>query len=49
MKETATDAQIQTVAEKLEQTGFAVHKVVGVHRTILGAIGEKFGIDIRSF
>ena len=49
MKENATGQMIDSVAEKLEKFGFDIHKVVGVNRTILGAIGDKRGIDLREF
>ena len=49
MKEMATETMISDVAERLERNGFQVHKVVGVNRTILGAIGDKRTVDIREF
>lgn len=49
MKEMATETMISAVAERLEREGFQVHKVVGVNRTILGAIGDKRNVDIREF
>jgi len=49
MKDSATEAMIEAVAERLEQFGFTVHKVIGVNRTILGAIGDKRNLDIRTF
>ena len=49
MKDNATEHQIGAVAEKLERFGFKVHKVIGVTRTILGALGDKRGIDMREF
>jgi 3-deoxy-7-phosphoheptulonate synthase len=49
MKETATETMINTVAEHIESKGFKVHKVVGVTRSILGAIGDKRDIDLREF
>ena len=49
MKESATEVMINAVAERIEGCGFKVHKVVGVNRTILGAIGDKRSIDIREF
>ncbi len=49
MKDTATEAMIEAVAERLEKFGFIVHKVEGVTRTILGAIGDKRNLDIRTF
>ncbi len=49
MKDTATDQQIQKVSDRLQEVGFDVHKVVGVHRTILGALGDVPGVDKREF
>jgi 3-deoxy-7-phosphoheptulonate synthase len=49
MKEIATLEMIDGVAENLEKVGFKVHKVIGVNRTILGAIGDKRGVDLRQF
>lgn len=49
MKESATIEMIDAVAEKLETIGFRVHKIVGVNRTILGAIGDKRSVDLRQF
>lgn len=49
MKDTAQDAMIGAVSEKLEKQGFKVHKVVGVNRTILGAIGDIRDVDVREF
>ena len=49
MREMATETMISAVAERLERNGFQVHKVVGVNRTILGAIGDKRTVDIREF
>lgn len=49
MKDTATETMIKTVSERIESYGFKVHKVVGVNRTILGAIGDKPNIDQREF
>ncbi len=49
MKDSATESMIQSVAERLESFGFNVHKVVGVNRTILGAIGDKRSVEPREF
>ncbi len=49
MKDSATEAMISRVAEKLETIGFKVHRVDGVNRTILGAIGDLRNVDIREF
>ncbi|MBN1997782.1 3-deoxy-7-phosphoheptulonate synthase [candidate division KSB1 bacterium] len=49
MEDNATESMIIAVSERLEKFGFQVHRVNGVNRTILGAIGDKRGIDIRGF
>lgn len=49
MKDNATVEMIANVADRLKEKGFKVHKVVGVTRTILGAIGDKREIDLREF
>ncbi len=48
MKIGASQAQIEKVSHKLEELGFQVHPVHGVTRSILGAIGDKRGIDRRA-
>nr|BAL56415.1 3-deoxy-7-phosphoheptulonate synthase [uncultured Acetothermia bacterium]BAL59497.1 3-deoxy-D-arabinoheptulosonate-7-phosphate synthase [Candidatus Acetothermum autotrophicum] len=45
MKVGASERQIQQATHELERLGFRVHRVDGVMRTILGAIGDKRGID----
>ncbi len=47
MKETATEPEIQSVAAKLEEFGFRVHRSSGVTRTVLGAIGNTRDFDLR--
>jgi len=47
MKPGATRAQIAAVSEKLVELGFRIHISQGVNYTILGAIGDKRGIDPR--
>ncbi len=47
MKPGAEEHQIQEVEAKLEELGFDVHYSEGVNYTILGAIGDKGGIDAR--
>ncbi len=49
MKDSASEELIIVVADRLKSLGFDVHKVVGVNKTILGAIGDKRDIDIRQF
>lgn len=47
MKPEATEEQINQVEEKLIDMGFSVHFSQGVDYTILGAIGDKSGVDPR--
>lgn len=47
MKPEATEKQIQEVNDKLIELGFEVHFSKGVNYTILGAVGDKRGIDPR--
>lgn len=47
MQPHAAEEQIQQASTKLESLGFRVHRVDGVNQTILGAIGDKRGIDPR--
>lgn len=47
MEPQATEEQIGIVSKKLEDFGFSVHKSVGASQTVLGAIGDKRGIDLR--
>ncbi len=47
MKPGATQEQIAAASEKLVELGFRVHLSQGVDYTILGAIGDKRGIDPR--
>jgi 3-deoxy-7-phosphoheptulonate synthase len=49
MKDQATQAMVSNVSNRLEEVGFKIHKIVGVSRTIIGAIGDKRGIDTREF
>jgi 3-deoxy-7-phosphoheptulonate synthase len=46
MQEGATEAQIQSVVEKLVLLGFDIHRSTGVTRTVLGVVGGKI-IDTR--
>ncbi len=46
MQEGATEAQIQTVVERLVSLGFDIHRSTGVSRTVLGVVGGKV-IDTR--
>ena len=43
----ASEQQVLHVQDKLQKMGFKIHRSDGVNQTILGAIGEKQGIDMR--
>ncbi len=45
----ATEAQIQSVIGRLSEMGFDIHRSTGVTRTVIGAIGDKTGVDTRDF
>ncbi len=47
MEPKVTEDLIQNVIEHLKDLGFEIHRSDGVTHTILGAIGDKRGIDIR--
>ncbi len=47
MEDHASDVQIGEVIQKIENLGFRVHRSDGVQRTVLGAVGEKRGVDRR--
>ncbi len=49
MQPAATEEQIQKVIERLVERGFDVHRSTGAERTVLGAIGNKNGVDLRDF
>ena len=49
MQPGASEERVQAVIERLVEKGFDVHRSTGVERTVLGAIGNKNGIDIRDF
>lgn len=49
MNENATEDQIQTVISKLVELKFDVHRSTGVNQTVLGALGDKRGVDTRNF
>ncbi|MGH7494483.1 MAG: 3-deoxy-7-phosphoheptulonate synthase [bacterium] len=49
MDENATEEQIQSVISKLIEMSFDVHRSTGVNQTLLGAIGDKRGLDPRTF
>src|SRR5688572_14878935 len=47
MSTAASAREIQGVAEKPEEYGFQVHRSTGVPGTVLGAIGQTAGFDLR--
>ncbi len=47
MTDHAAEHDIKQVQNKLEELGFQVHRSDGVNQTVLGAVGEKRGIDFR--
>ena len=49
MEENASEEDIQTVIGKLVDRNFDVHRSTGVRHTVLGAIGDKRGLDLRLF
>jgi 3-deoxy-7-phosphoheptulonate synthase len=49
MEPKAPEEKIQNVISHLKELGFDIHRSDGVTHTILGAIGDKTGIDIRQF
>jgi len=48
MKSDATKDQVSEVQIALKKAGFDTHPIVGVERTVIGAIGDKSGLDIRT-
>jgi 3-deoxy-7-phosphoheptulonate synthase len=48
MQEDATEAQIQTITEKVKKLGYDIHADRGVNRTVLGIIGDTSQLDIRN-
>jgi 3-deoxy-7-phosphoheptulonate synthase len=47
MEPKVAEGLIQNVMEHLKDLGFDIHRSDGVTHTILGAVGDKRGIDIR--
>lgn len=47
MEDNATEQQVQIVTDKIKSLGFDVHRSDGKERTVLGAVGEKRGVDKR--
>ena len=48
MEHNATEDQIQAAIARLIEMNFDIHRSTGVNQTILGAIGDKRGIDTRT-
>ena len=48
MQEDATEAQIQSVIEKVKKLGYDIHPDRGVNRTVLGIIGDTSQLDMRN-
>lgn len=47
MEEKASEAQIQSVINRLMGMGFDIHRSTGVRHTVLGAVGAKVDFDMR--
>jgi len=47
MNENCNEIQIENVISKLVELGFDIHRSTGKSKTILGAVGEKRGLDFR--
>jgi 3-deoxy-7-phosphoheptulonate synthase len=47
MKMQATQGEIAAVLERVEEAGCKVHPIVGVDRTVIGAIGDGRAIDMQ--
>jgi len=47
METSATEEQIQCVISRVSELGFDIHRSTGVSRTVIGAIGDKTGVDTR--
>lgn len=47
MEENSSEDNIQRVISRLTELNFDVHRSTGVNQTVLGAIGDKRGLDIR--
>ena len=41
MQESASEAQIQTIIDRMIEDGFDVHRSTGVVHTVLGGVGGK--------
>jgi 3-deoxy-7-phosphoheptulonate synthase len=49
MLESATEEQIDTVIEVMEESGVHVHRTTGEMQTILAAVGPTAGLDLSKF
>ncbi len=49
MQAGASEAQVQTVIDRLVELGFTVHRSTGVVHTVLGGVGPVENIDLADF
>ena len=49
MQEGASEAQIQSVIDRLVSLNFTVHRSTGVMHTLLGGVGPEDNIDAAQF
>ncbi len=49
MQQGATEAQIQTVIDRMVSEGYDVHRSTGVMHTVLGGVGGKVDVDLEIF
>ncbi|MFN9444970.1 MAG: hypothetical protein ACK57Y_02915 [Pirellulaceae bacterium] len=49
MENTATQDQIQGVANRIQELGLKAHVIRGTERTVIAAIGDDRKIKIESF
>ncbi len=45
MKSHATQEEIDAVEKRIQELGYMAHKIVGVERTVIGAVGDERGKD----
>ncbi|QPJ64846.1 MAG: 3-deoxy-7-phosphoheptulonate synthase [Candidatus Nitrohelix vancouverensis] len=45
MKSHATGEEIDAVEKRIQELGYTAHKIVGVERTVIGAVGDERGKD----
>jgi 3-deoxy-7-phosphoheptulonate synthase len=49
MQEKATDEQIDSVIEAMEEAGVSVHRTTGASQTILAGVGHTSNVDLSTF